>query len=279
MVVGDHELGLADITNQIIRNETAELVVVLVILGKQDAEPVPDRQAGGDDEEPAGEARVVRLGDLVQRLPGDQHRHYDGLAGACRHLQCDPVQAEVAGGVRLVELVADPGVARLLGGLGEVDRGLGGFALREQDRIVALGVGPVLEEAAGGGRDVWVPLLRQMLTRSLTWLTKSFSRILSAVNSANSSSICWPRLRGRGTGTKYWLGRRPSPLVGYALVIELEVLLWGFVGGVDDRVIDDPIRHWWCPLARKSRFTICTNERIVLSEREENVGRHRPKYV
>ena len=54
--------------------------------------------------------------------------------------------------------------------------------------------------------------LRQMSTRSRTWLTKSFFLILSAVNSAKSSSICWPRLRGRGTGMKYWLGRRPATI-------------------------------------------------------------------
>ena len=118
-------------------DETAQLVVVLLVLREQDAEPVPDRQAGGDDEEPLGEAHVVRLGHLVQRLPGDEHGHHDGLAGASRHLQRDPVQAEVAGGVGLVELVADPGIALLLRRLREVDRGLGGLALREQDRVVA----------------------------------------------------------------------------------------------------------------------------------------------
>ena len=95
VVVGDDDLRLAEIADQVVGDEAAELVVVLVVLGEQDAEPVPDRQAGGDDEEPAGEARVVRLGDLVQRLPGDEHRHHDGLAGAGRHLQRDPVQAEV----------------------------------------------------------------------------------------------------------------------------------------------------------------------------------------
>jgi len=56
------------------------------------------------------------------------------------------VQAEVARGVRIVELVADPGVALFLGSLRQVDRGLGGLALGEQDRVVAFRVGPVLKE-------------------------------------------------------------------------------------------------------------------------------------
>src|SRR5215468_466956 len=163
------------------------LWVVLVVFGEQDAEPVPDRPAGGDDEEPLGEPRVVRLGDLVERLPGDEHRHHDGLARPGRHLQRDPVKAAVARGVRVVELVADPGVAHLLCGLGEVDRGLGGLALDEQDRVVALRVGPVLEKAAGGGRDVRILLLAPDLDAVPAWLTKSFGRILSAVNSAKSS--------------------------------------------------------------------------------------------
>ena len=159
VVVRDDDLRLAEVVVQVGGDEAAELVVVLLVLGEQDTEPVPDRQAGGNDEEPLGEARVVRLRDLVERLPGDEHRHHDGLARAGRHLQRDPVQAEVARGVRLVELVADPGVAVLLRRLGEVDRGLGGLPLGEQDRVVALRVGPVLEQAARGGRDVRVALL------------------------------------------------------------------------------------------------------------------------
>ena len=229
-------------------DEAAELVIVLLVLREQDAEPVPDRQARGDDEEPLGEAHVVRLGGLVQRLPGDEHRHHHGLAGTSRHLQRDPVQAEVAGGVRLIELVADPGVARLLRGLSEVDRGLGGLPLREQDRVVPLGIGPVLKQAAGGGRDVRVPLLAPdadpvtdlvdevVLPDLVRGELGEFELDLLA-------ALARPRHRDKVLA-------RPPPrhlLVGDALVVEPEVLLRDAVGGVDDRVIDDPIRHRWHP--------------------------------
>ena len=62
VVVGDDDLRLAEVATRSVGDEVAQLVVVLVVLGEQDAEPVADRQAGGDDEEPVGEARVVRAG-------------------------------------------------------------------------------------------------------------------------------------------------------------------------------------------------------------------------
>lgn len=43
-------------------------------------------------------------------------------------------------------------------------------------------------------------------------MTKSFFSIWSAVSSANSGCYWTPRLRGRGTGTKYELGWRPSTI-------------------------------------------------------------------
>ena len=39
--------------------------------------------------------RVLRVGQLVERLPGDEHRHDDGLAGAGRHLEGHARQAGV----------------------------------------------------------------------------------------------------------------------------------------------------------------------------------------
>ena len=35
---------------------------------------------------------ILRVGQLVERLPGDEHRHHYGLAGAGRHLEGDAVQ-------------------------------------------------------------------------------------------------------------------------------------------------------------------------------------------
>ncbi len=249
VVVDDDDLGLAEAVPQVGRNETAELVVVLIVLGQRHPEPVADRQAGGDDEEPLGEAGVVRLGDLVQRLPGDQHRHHDGLAGASGHLESDPVQAEVARGVHVVEAVTDPRVALLLGSLRDVDRGLGGFSLGKQDRVVALWVSPVLEEASGGGRDALVALLapevdavpdlvdeviRPDLVRGE--LSEVEFHLLAALARAGHRDEVLARPSSR------------DDLVGDALVVELEMPVRHPVGGVDDRVVDDPIRHLRRPL-------------------------------
>ncbi len=65
------------------------------VVGQQHAQPVADGDAGRDDQEGVGEARVLRVGELVQRLPGDQHRHDDRLAAAGRHLERDAGQARV----------------------------------------------------------------------------------------------------------------------------------------------------------------------------------------
>ena len=78
-------------------------------------------------------------GELVERLPGDEHRHDDGLAGAGRHLEGDARQAGVRRVVRLAQVVLDPGVAVLPRDLGEVDGRLEGLDLAEEERLVARG--------------------------------------------------------------------------------------------------------------------------------------------
>ena len=102
---------------------------------------------GRDDEERVGEAGVLRVGELVERLPGDEHGHDDRLAGAGRHLERDAGQAGVRRVVGLAELVLDPGVAVLLGDLGDVDGGFQGLDLAEEELRLAVGVGPVFEQA------------------------------------------------------------------------------------------------------------------------------------
>ena len=244
VVVRDDELRLAEVVVQVGGDEAAELVVVALVLGEQDTEPVPDRQARGDDEEPLGEARVVRLRDLVERLPGDEHRHHDGLARAGRHLQRDPVQAEVTRGVRLGELVANPGVAGLLRRLGQVDRGLGGLPLGEQDRVVPLRVGPVLEQAARRRRDVRVLLLAPDINAvpdlvDEVVLPDLVRGELGEVELDLLAALARP-------GNRNEVLARPPPgddLVGDAVVVEPEVAVGRPVGRVDDRVLDDPIRH------------------------------------
>ena len=50
-------------------------------------------------------------------------------------------------------VVLDPGVAEFLGDLGEVDDGFQGLDLAEEELLLAVGVGPVAQEARRGRRD------------------------------------------------------------------------------------------------------------------------------
>ena len=129
------------------RDDVALAVVVVRVVRQQDAQPVADGDAGGDDQEGVGEAGVLRVGELVERLPGDEHGHDDRLAGAGGHLERDARQAGVRGVVGLADVVLDPGVAVLLGDLGDVDDRFEGFDLAEEELPLAVGVGPVFEQA------------------------------------------------------------------------------------------------------------------------------------
>jgi hypothetical protein len=116
------------------------------VLGTQHPQSIADGQAWSHDQEPLGEAGILGTGHLIQRLPGDEHRHHHGLAGTGGHLQRDPVQPGVVLLVLQIEPVADPDIPRLLRGLGQVDGRLSGLQLAEKHRVVSLGVGPVLQQ-------------------------------------------------------------------------------------------------------------------------------------
>ena len=86
---------------------------------------------------------------LVQGLPGDEHRHDDGLAGARGHLERSPREPAVVRLVLGLEPLAPVGVRRMSArDLGQEDRCLGRLALGEDDAVLAVRVGPVLEELA-----------------------------------------------------------------------------------------------------------------------------------
>ena len=84
-------------------------VVAVRIVRLQDAQAVLDGDAGRDDQEAAGEVLAAGLADGVDRLPGDEHRHDGGLAGAGRQLQREAHQLRVrlvVGGRQVLEQVA-----------------------------------------------------------------------------------------------------------------------------------------------------------------------------
>ena len=88
---------------------------------------------------------ILRVGELVERLPGDQHRHHDGLAPAGRHLEGRAGQAGIRRVVGITKRVLDPGVTVLLGDFGNVDRRFQRFDLAEEELLLALWIGPVCE--------------------------------------------------------------------------------------------------------------------------------------
>lgn len=115
--------------------------MVRLVAGQQHPQPVPDGDALGDHEEAVGEAGVPRAVRVVQRLPGDEHRHDNGLARACGHLQRRPGQAGVVHGVRLVETATPVGAGPPAspGDLGQEDRRLCSLTLA--DGIARVGAG------------------------------------------------------------------------------------------------------------------------------------------
>ena len=100
----------------------------------------------------------------VDGLPGDDHRHDGGLAGAGGQLQGQTHQLRVGVVVGVGEVLEKPlaGLAQLRGDLGQPDRGLDGFDLAEERPDAAeLVVTPVLEETRGFGRHLPVVGIRQ----------------------------------------------------------------------------------------------------------------------
>ncbi len=67
-------------------------VVAVRVVRLEHAQAVLDGDAGRDDEEAAGEALALRPADGVDGLPGDEHGHDRGLAGAGGQLEGEPHQ-------------------------------------------------------------------------------------------------------------------------------------------------------------------------------------------
>ncbi len=148
VVVGDHDLGLAESTPQVGRHEVPLAVVVAGVARQQHPQPVADGDAGGEHQEPLGEAGVLGGVHLVQRLPGHEHRHHHRLAGAGGHLQRHPGQARVVVAVEGIEPGAVVGRAMTARHLGEEDGRLGRLALAVKHPVLAGGVGPVEHQLA-----------------------------------------------------------------------------------------------------------------------------------
>jgi len=156
VIVGDDDLGVTQLRQLVGGHQVALAVVVARVLWEQHAEPVADRDARGHHEEGVGESVVLRVGQLVERVPGDEHGHDDRLAAAGGHFEGDAEQERVVLVVGLPDRAFDPGVAASLGGLREVDGRLQGLDLAEEQLAVAVRVGPILQEARSCPGDAGV---------------------------------------------------------------------------------------------------------------------------
>ena len=143
VIVGDQDARLAEPLEQVRRQHVALAIVVVRVARQEDAQTIPNGDARRHDQERVREARILAILELVQRLPGNQHRHDDCLAGAGRHLEREAPQAGIRRVVRGPEIVLDPGVAVLPRHLGDVYRGLDRFDLAEEQQLVAILAGPV----------------------------------------------------------------------------------------------------------------------------------------
>src|SRR5207249_880440 len=118
------------------------------IVRLKDAQAIADRQAWRDDEEAAG-VLAAWPADRVQRLPGDEHRHHGGLAGAGGQLQREALDVRIRLGIDRLEILNQPlAGCQVRRHLGEPDRCFHRFDLAEERTNAAeLVLPPVLEQS------------------------------------------------------------------------------------------------------------------------------------
>src|SRR5712671_1625855 len=78
MVVLDDDLRSLQSFEQVRRQNVTLAVVVVGIVRQKNAQAIADRDSRANDEKGIGESGVLRIRELVERLPGDQHPHNDG---------------------------------------------------------------------------------------------------------------------------------------------------------------------------------------------------------
>ena len=99
VVVGDHDLRPPHLVEHVVRDQLARREVVVRVVGLEDAQPVLDREAGGDDEEATAELLARRPPYGVHRLPSDQHGHDGGLSCAGGEFESEPAEFGIGVGV------------------------------------------------------------------------------------------------------------------------------------------------------------------------------------
>ena len=150
MPVANEDFALAEFVFEAGRDE-AEFPVVIGGAGNEDLETALDSEAGGNDEDVFREALVLRVGDFIEDLPGDEHGHDDGFAGASGHFGAEA--NKWAAVTRNVYADAFGG-----GSLGEPDESFNGFELAEEEAVIfaLLRIAPMFEQAFGDAGNAGV---------------------------------------------------------------------------------------------------------------------------
>src|SRR5262249_916400 len=133
------------------RHDVEGLVVVTVARGLQYCEPTLYCEPRRDDKNIAGESHVLGVGYLIEDVPGDDHRHNDGLTRARRHLAA--LTHEPSAASRNVNSYP---VSRRC--FCKPDKRFDRLVLTEEETpyVKLLGVMPVLEEALGDARHAGI---------------------------------------------------------------------------------------------------------------------------
>ena len=258
VVVGDDDLRPLQVAEHVAGHELAAGVVAVRVVRLQHPEPVPDRDAGSDHQEPARESLAARPADRVDRLPGDDHRHDRGLAGAGGELQGQPREAGVgflAGGVHLIDELL-PLLAERRSHLGQPDRGLHRFDLAEEGPDIAEPVAaPVLEEPRRLGRHPPRGRVRQFAPpihavahaadegRQVVLLGAGLERLRGGVEDDLGLSFLLLLGFGDRRDERHLAPLGNDPVRRLAGLVELPVLRGVLVGRVQDRLLEESPVH------------------------------------
>ena len=166
----------------------------------------------------------------------------------------DASEPRVRSVVGFSEPVLDPVVADLLGGFGQIDEGLQGFDLAEEELVLPVGVGPVLQELAGDLSDSLVspfPPVLDLFPDAVDLVV----RLDAVLGPFRVELELLALLLGRGDRDE--VGTGPAgldDLVGDPLVGEPEMPVGFAEGRVEDRVLDDGVGH---ESPRRDRLYVC----------------------
>jgi hypothetical protein len=195
----------------------------------------------------------------VDRLPGDQHRHDGGLAGAGRELQRNAQQLRIRLLVGAADVRPDPGARRrtVRGDLGEPDRGLDRLDLAEKRlEVIELMMAPMLKEAGGFRGHLPLVGVRQVAPRRdvtanfvddrgrVVLLLLCGKPVAGAETQFALARRASPPLRLRHRGDQFRAPAAPDDAIGrLAILVEFPMPGGMRVGRVEDRPLEKTLVH------------------------------------